>query len=558
MEDYITSFFVNGLKFHIESSINKYLESQNIIFEKDFDNLLLNPVFINNIHLFREIINQNNLNYQIFWSHIGKIMKTSIESLIQKFEEEINKQKENENEENKIKLEIGNKNIIKLKILNICCYFITNEDSDSFESIKGEDKEIFKNLLELYIKKEIDDNNDFSLFIKNYLIKISLLINDNCRGINFGFLRYISLIIYNFESLLINKEQMNNLKIYIDQAINNPRREINNYLNSTFYKKSNKKEKLNRSRGTSFDIKDVNANTNNYNIDKKNKKIEDFFKPTKKEKKDIKDKNNNIEKNSNGNKSSENNQNKILNNNIEKKKNKNENENEVKNIKNKGLQSNQGKLLNFSSHASNLSLINFNSGLSNHSNSFILNNSFSFSKNNNNITSSKISLDDSLSLTGIFSTPISELNDNKENNNKKYYSKYHFPSIIKCVQNTKRKPLMKINDKFYGEQMKMKNYMKIGNKKNENEDLIELRNIRNSSFYGNNNNNNYDKVKRKTKNEKNKNDNCKKNKNNKNNKILINKTPNEKENRNDNKEKNFGINNIKKNWKFLFTQKTNN
>ena len=116
---------------------------------------------------------------------------------------------------------------------------------------------------------------------------------------------------------------------------------------------------------------------------------------------------------------------------------------------------------------------------------------------------------------------------------------------------------MKINDKFYGEKMKMKNYMKIGNKKNENEDLIELRNIINSSFYGNNNNN-YDKVKRKTKNEKIKNDNCKKNKNNKNNKILISKTPNEKENRNDNKKENFGINNIKKNWKFLFTQKTNN
>ena len=545
MEDCTTSFFVTGLKVHIESSINKYLENKNIVFEEDFDNLVLNPVFINNINLFREIITQNNLNYQIFWNHIGKIMKTSVQSLIQNLEEEINKQKENENEENKIKIEIGNKNILKLKLLNICCYYITNEDSNSFESIKGNDKEIFKNLLELYIKKEIDNNKDFSLFIKNYLIKITLLINDNCRRINIGFLKYLSFTIYNFESLFINKEQINNLKIYIDQAINNPRRELNNYLNGAFNKKNNKKEKLSRSRGASFDIRDVNTNANNNNLEKDNKKIEDYFKSTKKEKKEIKEikennNNNNIENNFGGNKASENNLNDILNNNKEKD---NNNENDAKNMKNK----------HFSSQISNISLINFNSGLS-FSNSLILNNSFSFSKN------SKISLDDSLTLNGNFSKPISELNDIKENN-KNFLSKFHLPSLVKCVQSKKRKPLVRINDKFSGERMKIKKYMKIGNKNNENENIKELRNVINSSFYenseNNNNNHNYNGD---AKNEKIKDDNSKTNKING---VLISKTPNknEKENQNDNNKENIEINEInemKKNWKILFGQKTNN
>ena len=556
MEDCTTSFFVNGLKVHIESSINNYLENQTIIFDKDFENLLLYPVFINNINLFREIISQNNLNYQTFWNHIGKIMKTSLQTLIQKFEEELNEQKENENEENKIKKDIGNRNLIKLKILNIGFYYITNIDSDSFGSIKGEDKEIFKNLLELYIREEIENNNDFSLFIKNYLIKITLLINDNCRGINLDFLRYLSFTIYNFESLFINQEQMNKLKIFIDQAINNPRRELNNYLNGAFNKKNNKKEKLSRSRGASFDIRDVNTNINNNNIEKNNKTILDYFLSSKKGKNDIKEKNNNNLDNSGGNKASENLQNNLLNNNKEEKEK--EKKEKEKEINNKNIQPNQGRKHYFSSHASNLSLINFNSGLSNLSSSLILNNSFSFSKNNNNINSSKISLDDSLSLTGIFSTPISELNDTNEKN-KKLCSKYHFPSFIKCVQNKKRKPLVRINDKINGEQMNIKKYMQIGKKNNENDDIKELRSVINSSFYENceNSNNNYNNDKKNTKSEKNKNDKGKKNKiyNN----ILISKTPNknEKENQNDNIKENIEINSFKKNWTALFSQKTN-
>ena len=173
-------------------------------------------------------------------------------------------------------------------------------------------------------------------------------------------MKYLSFTIYNFESFFVNKEQINNLKIYIDQAINNPRRELNNYLNSAFNKKNYKKEKLSRSRGASFDIKD--SNTNNITVEKNNKKIEDFFKISKKEKEDLKGKKNSVY-NSGGTKATENNQNNVLN------QNKEENETEIKNHKNKNnLSNSQGKILHFSSHASNRSLFNFNSGIYNYSN----------------------------------------------------------------------------------------------------------------------------------------------------------------------------------------------
>ena len=550
MEDSTTSFFINGLKVHIESSINKYEQyedNKSIIFDQDFENIFLNPIFINNILLFGDIITHNNLNYDIFWNHIGKTLTTTIESLLQKFEEEIKKEKENIKEENNIKIEIGNKNILKLKILNMCFSFLTNENLDNFQLIKNNDKEKLKNLLELYIKKEIENSIDFSLFIKNFIVKMTLLINDNYRRFNIGFLKYLSFTCYNFECLLMNKEQMNNLKTYIDQTINNPRRELNNYLNGALNKKNYKKDKLSRSRGASFDLKDPNTNNNN-NIEKNNKKIEDFFKTSKKEKKERK--NNNCT--TGGTKDSENN---LLN---EKK------ESEILNLKRKTNNSNiQGKLLRFSSHASNLSLFNLNSGLSNHSNSLLLNNSFSYSKNNN-ITNSKISLDDSLSLTGIFSTPISELNENEEN--KKLLNKFQFPSILKCVQNKKKKSFDRLKDNIFGsQQMKIKKYMKFDSEKKENDEIKELRNVVNSSFYGNENEKNESNINKKNKkiNKEDKKEMMKNKEKIKNNKIkdgniLIYKTPNksDKENKDENIKENIDINVIKKNWELLFAQKT--
>ncbi len=85
MEESSLSFFSNGIKLHIESSFKKLNEIESIIFNEDFEEILLNKIFINNINLFREIISQNNLNFSIFWNNIGKLMKPLVDDLINKF-----------------------------------------------------------------------------------------------------------------------------------------------------------------------------------------------------------------------------------------------------------------------------------------------------------------------------------------------------------------------------------------------------------------------------------------------------------------------------------------
>ena len=515
MEDNITSFFINGLKLHIDSSLNKYQNKENLILDKDFENNLLNPLFINNINLFREIIEHNNLNYSTFWNHIGKIMTKSLQALLNKFKKEIE-----ETKDNILNVEAGRLNFLKLNILDTCFYLVTNGDNDNFETVKDDYKDKLKNLIELYIKTEIKNNNDFSLFIKNYIIKITVLINNNGREINIGFLKYLLVLLFNLESKFNKNEYIKQLKIYINQVINNPRSSLNNYLYGAFNKKNYKKEKISRSRGASFDIKDTCTNNN---LEKSNKKIIDYFKkePSKgKENLNIDNLNNEINNISkiNSNCTKENDINKSLLNDIKKESNK------IKDFKN-----NKGNINLISRNPSNLSLFNFGSGISNHSN-FYLSENISFSKNN-----SKLGLDDSLDFSRIFSKPISELSDNKENkesNSNKI--KMSFPCLIKEIKNKKRKPLERLKNKLLN-QMNIQNYMNTENKnKNENiEKMKELRKMVNYNFYGNEKdgekeNNKYeDKEKLKDK----------------------------ESNYDGNKEKNVLIS--KKNWEILFSQKIN-
>ena len=539
MEDITTSFFINGLKLHIESSLNRYKDNPNLIFEENFENIFLNPIFINNINLFREIIEQNNLNFKIFWNHIGKIMNKSINYLMNIFQNEIKIKKENlnkeeNNEENNI-IELSEINYIKLNILNICLYFITSEESDSFDSIKGDNKDKLKKLLEIYIKKEIKNSHDFTIFIKNYIIKLTLLINNNGMNINLEFLKYLLVEFYNFESIFNKNEQVKNLEIYINQVINNPRYSLNNYINGTSNKKINKKERICRSRGASFDIKDTYNNT-----EKNNKKISDYFK-----------------KESNSSKENLNNKNTI--------KNKGTNNllNYIKeeNNKLKDIKNNQGKILHFFNNPSNMSLFNIGSSISNHSNSFFLSEGFSFSKNNN-YNNSKLGLDDSISMSKLFSKPISELNENKENKENKDNKKMFlgFPCLIKRIQNKKRKPLERLRNKLFNSQMNIKKFMKIENKNENIEKVKELRNMVNLNFYGNNNIKDIKNKNKENENIENIKDIENNNENNDKN-ILISKTPIKNENiNNENNEnnikENFNLIQLKKNWEILFSQKT--
>ena len=215
MEDYSSSFFINGIKLHIESAINKLKEIKSIIFNDNFEEIFLNTIFINNINLFREIITQNNLHFPTFWSHIGKIMKPLIEEIINKSEEEIIEETKNINEENNERIELGEINLIKLKIINISFYLITNVDSENFLNVVNPEKDKLDKILNPFIKLKQEKNEDFSDFIINYIIKITLLINENSRMINLGFLKYLSFAFYNKMQSYTNNEQIKHLKTII-------------------------------------------------------------------------------------------------------------------------------------------------------------------------------------------------------------------------------------------------------------------------------------------------------------------------------------------------------
>ena len=250
MEDSISFFFINGLKLHIESSFNKLNDMQAIIFKEDFEEIFLNNIFINNINLFKDIITQNNLHFPTFLSHIEKLMKSSLENYITKFTEELNEEKNKNIEDNKSLVDLGEINLLKLKMLKISLYLITNLESENFLNSRNEEKDKLEELLISYIKICQEQNKDFGEFIKNYIIKIALLINENSRIINLGFLKFLSYTFYKLMQSKESNEQVKHLKVYIDQVINNPKLELNKYINfGALNKKINKKEKTSRSRG---------------------------------------------------------------------------------------------------------------------------------------------------------------------------------------------------------------------------------------------------------------------------------------------------------------------
>ena len=540
MEDYSSSFFINGFKFHIESSINKIKEIKPIIFKDDFDEIILNTIFINNINLFREIITQNNLHFPTFWSHIGKIMKNLIEEIINKSEEEIIEEKKNKNEDNKTRIELGEINLLKLKIINISFYLITNVDSENFLKEVKQEKDALDKLFNSYIKLKQEKSENFSEFIINYIIKITLLINENSRMINLGFLKYLSFGFYDKMQSYTSNEEIKHLKIYIDQVINNPRLELNKYLNFGALNKkiNNKKERIGRSRVASFDIRDPNTNCNtpNINIEKNNRKISEFFK---------KDKIVSSKNKSGSPKSS-----------ATKKEEDKKDEKEIKNQESKiSSCSFLGKNL-INPSGNDLNLMNFASGISNISNLS--------AANNGGNGSNKISLDDSLNLSGLFSKSISEI----ENTNK--FKKLFFkcpvvPTIVKNKQFKKKKP----TDKLRFKNKELVDIRKFINKKRKSEneekekEMKELREMINNSFYGNENENIDNIINIKEENNPKikdifiKKDELNKNQNKE---ILIMKTPNKidlenQENMNDNINKNIDMNGIQRNLKTLFDQR---
>ena len=84
----IFTFFEEGIKSYIEQSFSKYSETPEIIFDKNFDNIILNPLFINDITLFKNLILQNKLK-SVIWKSIGDILYQKLNDIINIYKDNI-------------------------------------------------------------------------------------------------------------------------------------------------------------------------------------------------------------------------------------------------------------------------------------------------------------------------------------------------------------------------------------------------------------------------------------------------------------------------------------
>ena len=224
MEEDTNNFFSEAIQFHILSFIDKFEKNPEIIFDNNFENKFLVPVIINNINLFREIISKNDLNSYNTWKLVGQSMKDSLDKIAQIFETELEKGKliTKKNEKSKGNIDFGYINLLKIRILNSWLYLLAN-NSEKILSGDDKDKIAFKNLLYLYIKKESENHNDYTLFIKNHIINLIFLINDNNHtdNINISFLNYLLFIIKEYNTIFMDAEKKN-FVLYIEQFIDTP------------------------------------------------------------------------------------------------------------------------------------------------------------------------------------------------------------------------------------------------------------------------------------------------------------------------------------------------
>ena len=136
----IFTFFEEGLKSYIEQSFTKYGKNPEIIFDKNFENSMLNPLFNNDISLFKNLIQKNKLKSEI-WKSIGDFLYQNLNGIIKEFKDSI------ESYETKILQYKG-----RIKRSNSYIQYINERSDRRKEQIKNNYNEDIK-------KKNIDEEN---------------------------------------------------------------------------------------------------------------------------------------------------------------------------------------------------------------------------------------------------------------------------------------------------------------------------------------------------------------------------------------------------------------
>ena len=85
-------FFEEGIKSYIEQSFSKYSKNEEIIFKRSFDNEFLRPLFLNDISLYKNLIQKNKLKSEI-WGLIGNLHDQNIKQILQKYNAFLDKKK---------------------------------------------------------------------------------------------------------------------------------------------------------------------------------------------------------------------------------------------------------------------------------------------------------------------------------------------------------------------------------------------------------------------------------------------------------------------------------
>ena len=174
-------FFEEGIKSYIEQSFSKYSKNEEIIFKRSFDNEFLYPLFINDISLYKNLIQKNKLKSEI-WGLIGNLHELNIKQILQKYNAFLDKKKnklvkytELKKKSNEtIEIYTKKKKEIEEEINN---NVQTNNCNDNEDEINIEEKE---DLSDVKCKEYVRNNNELLL---NKIMKYNKIMEDENKNL---------------------------------------------------------------------------------------------------------------------------------------------------------------------------------------------------------------------------------------------------------------------------------------------------------------------------------------------------------------------------------------
>ena len=174
-------FFEEGIKSYIEQSFSKYSKNEEIIFKRSFDNEFLRPLFLNDISLYKNLIQKNKLKSEI-WGLIGNLHDQNIKQILQKYNAFLDKKKnkllkytELKKKSNEtIEIYTKKKKEIEEEINN---NVQTNNCNDNEDEINIEEKE---DLSDVKCKEYVRNNNELLL---NKIMKYNKIMEDEKKNL---------------------------------------------------------------------------------------------------------------------------------------------------------------------------------------------------------------------------------------------------------------------------------------------------------------------------------------------------------------------------------------